>query len=101
MTDDTTTSAHTTPLSLGYGDFMRFGKLIYDRYGLNFPEKRRSDLERGIRTAFAASTCASLDEYFNLLQDPVGGATHMERLLNAITISESHFFRDTPQFDAL
>ena len=101
MTDDASLHANTTPLSLGYGDFMRFGKLIYDRYGLNFPEKRRSDLERGVRSAFAASTCASLDEYFDLLQDPIGGASHMERLLNAITISESHFFRDTPQFDAL
>lgn len=101
MSDDTHTHASLTPISLGYGDFVRFGKLIYDRFGLNFPEKRRSDLERGVRTAFAASTCASLDEYFNLLQDPIGGASYMERLLNAITISESHFFRDTPQFDAL
>lgn len=94
-------SSRTTPLAFGYSNYLRFGKLIYDRYGLNFPEKRLPDLERGVRQAFAASTCSDLDEYFELLQDPERGALHIEQLLNAITISETHFFRDAAQVDAL
>jgi hypothetical protein len=58
------TPAHTqkTVPSLGYGDYLRFSKLMHERYGLHFPDKRRTDLERGVRQAFAASTCADLNE---------------------------------------
>ncbi len=87
--------------SLGYGDYIRFGKLLLDRCGLHFSEGRRPELELGIRHAFAASTCADLDGYYDLLCDPVGGAVDLDRLLNAVTVSETHFFRDAAQFDAL
>jgi chemotaxis protein methyltransferase CheR len=86
---------------LGYGDYLRFSKLLMDRAGLFFSDSRRSELEIGIRQAFASSTCASLDEYFNLLCDNQGGAVEMDRLINAVTVSETHFFRDTAQFNAL
>jgi chemotaxis protein methyltransferase CheR len=86
---------------LGYGDYLRFGKLLMDRCGLFFSDHRRAELEQGIRQAFAASTCADLDEYHRLLQDSQAGAVEMDRLINAVTISETHFFRDTAQFDAL
>jgi chemotaxis protein methyltransferase CheR len=87
--------------SLGYGDYLRFSELLLDRYGLHFSASRRADLERGVRRAFAASTCASLDEYYHLLQDPKDGAVEIDRLINAVTINETHFFRDASQFDAL
>jgi chemotaxis protein methyltransferase CheR len=86
--------------SLGYGDYLRFSKLVQNRCGLYFPDKRRAELELGVRQAFAASTCADLDKYYRLLQDP-DGAVEMDRLINALTISETHFFRDAGQFDAL
>jgi chemotaxis protein methyltransferase CheR len=87
--------------SLKYGDYVRFSELVAERFGLNFPEKRRPDLERGVQQAFAASTCASLDEYYGLLHDEQQGAVDMERLVNVLTIGETHFFRDTTQIDAL
>jgi chemotaxis protein methyltransferase CheR len=58
-------------------------------------------LEAGVRQAFANSTCAALDEYYNLLCDPQAGVFEMDRLINAVTVSETHFFRDTAQFNAL
>ena len=63
----------TIPLSLGYGDFTRFSKLVYDNWGLSFSDSRKSDFERGVRQAFAASTCANFDEYYALLQDQQQG----------------------------
>jgi chemotaxis protein methyltransferase CheR len=87
--------------SLGYGDYLRFSKLLLDRYGLYFSANRRIDLERSVRRAFAASTCTSLDEYYHLLQDPNEGAVEIDRLVNVVTVSESHFFRDAGQLDAL
>ena len=88
-------------LALSYGDYLRFSKLAEDRFGLRFPEKRYADLEQGVRHAFAASTCSSLDEYYQLLLDSHDGGVEMDRLVNALTINETYFFRDSGQFDAL
>lgn len=86
---------------LGYGDYLRFSRLVSELYGLHFPEKRRADLERGVQQAFGASTCHDLGEYYQLLLDPHHGGVHLQRLVNALTIGESHFFRNTGHFDAL
>jgi chemotaxis protein methyltransferase CheR len=88
-------------LSLSYGDYLRFCQLMEDRFGLIFPEKRRMELEIGVRRAFAASTCADLNSYYETLSDPVNGALELERLVNNLTVGETHFFRDAGQFDAL
>ncbi len=93
------TSIKETPI-LGYTDYQRFSKLLLDRCGLYFSEKRHTELELAIRQAFAASTCTNLNEYYQLIQDP-RGAIELDRLINAVTISETHFFRDAAQFDAL
>jgi chemotaxis protein methyltransferase CheR len=87
--------------ALGDGDYIRFSQLLLDHCGLHFSERRRAELELGVRHAFAASTCADLDEYYRLLQDPRVGAMEMDRLINAVTVNETHFFRDAAQFDAL
>ncbi len=86
---------------LGYSDYLHFGKLVSDYCGLNFFEKNYTELERGVRRTFAASTCVDLNEYYRLLQDPDNGAMHLERLVNALTVCETHFFRDGALFDAL
>jgi chemotaxis protein methyltransferase CheR len=88
-------------LSLSYGDYLRFCRMMEDRFGLTFPEKRRMELEIGVRRAFAASTCADLNNYYDMLSDPVNGALELERLVNNLTVGETHFFRDAGQFDAL
>ncbi len=93
-------TTETVPL-LGYGDHLRFSALVQNRCGLHFPEKRRAEFERGVQRAFAASTCADLDEYYRLLQDPNSSVVHFERLVNALTVGETHFFRDAAQLDVL
>lgn len=87
--------------SFGYGDYMWFSKFLQDYCGLHFPVGRRADLESGVRRAFAASTCSNLNEYYHLLQDPQAGALEIDQLINAVTVSESHFFRNAGLFDAL
>ncbi len=87
--------------SIGYGDYLRFSRLVQEYAGLHFPEKRRADLEQGVREAFAASTATDLNAYYHLLLEPDQGIVHMQRLINALTIGESHFFRDKGQIDAL
>jgi len=86
---------------LGYGDYVRFSQLVHNRCGLHFSDKRRADLERGVRQAFAASTCTDVNEYYHLLQNPNSDAVHFERLVNALTASETHFFRNPGQIETL
>jgi chemotaxis protein methyltransferase CheR len=100
MADISNRTAQNIP-SLGEGDYERFSRLLLEHCGLNFSESRRAELELGVRHAFAASTCADLDEYYRLMQDPARGRMDLDRLVNATTISETHFFRDTAQFDAI
>ncbi len=83
------------------GDMLRFSKLLLDRYGLHFSSNRRTELEYGIRHAFASSACASLDEFYNLLVNAQSGSVEMDLLVNAVTVNETHFFRDAAQFNAL
>ena len=90
-----------TPQADHTADYQRFANLVHERYGLHFSATRRLELERGVCQAFAASTCANLDEYYSLLHDSQSGAIHLEQLLNALTVNESHFFRNAPQFEAL
>ena len=82
-------------------DYMRFSQLLLDQCGLYFSDNRQAELELGVRHAFAASTCTDLNDYYRLLLNPAAGAVEMDRLINAVTVSETHFFRDAAQFDAL
>jgi chemotaxis protein methyltransferase CheR len=87
--------------SLSDGDYQRFSQLMLERCGLHFPPKRRSDLELGVQRTFRDSNCADLDAYYLLLQDPRRGAAEMDRLINTLTINETHFFRNAGLNDAL
>ncbi len=94
---------------LGYGDYLRFRDLVLERTGLHFPEKKRADLEVGVLKSLAESSLAAdghrndLDAYYNLLTDRNNPAvqTEMKRLIDTLTIGETHFFRDESQFNAL
>ncbi len=94
---------------LGYGDYLRFRDLVLERTGLHFPEKKRADLEVGVLKSLAESSLVGsnhrndLDAYYSLLTDrnnPVT-QTEMKRLIDTLTIGETHFFRDESQFNAL
>jgi chemotaxis protein methyltransferase CheR len=80
---------------------MRFSRLAHTWFGLYFGDRRRSDLERGVKQAFAATTCKDLDDYYHMLQDDDRGTIARAQLVNALTVSETHFFRNEAQFDAL
>jgi chemotaxis protein methyltransferase CheR len=94
---------------IGYGDYLRFRDLVLERSGLHFPDKRRCDLEAGLLKVLAESPLVStnggydLDGYYRLLCDRNNqtGRGGLERLINKLTVGETHFFRNKAQFDAL
>ncbi len=82
-------------------DQLRFNELLLRHCGLHFTNSRKSELDHALRQAFAASTCSNLDEYYNLLSNAQTGTVELDRLINAVTVNETHFFRDEEQFNAL
>jgi chemotaxis protein methyltransferase CheR len=93
---------------VGYGDYTRFRDLVLARSGLYFPERKRTDLEIGLLKALqnAPAGIGDLDGYYRYLSQPANAGqpaaqAEMERLLNLLTVGETHFFRDSAQFDAL
>ena len=93
--------ASKSNITLSQADIQRFSDLLLQRCGLRFSENRQTELEHGIRQAFAASTCITLDEFYDLVESPQAGAMEMDLLINSVTVSETHFFRDEAQFDAI
>lgn len=94
-------TAFGSGMTLSDLDFLRFSRLLQEQCGLYFPPKRRTELELGVRHAFAGSTCKTLNDYYDLLKTPGQGIAELDRLINAVTIGESHFFRDEAQINAL
>jgi len=91
----------TDSVTLSPRNYAHFKRLLLDCCGMHFSKSRQAELAIGVQQAFAASTCANLDAYYRLLRDPKSGALEMDRLIHTVTVGETHFFRNQPQFNAL
>lgn len=93
------------PTQLGYGDYLRFRDLVLERSGLFFPEKKRQDLEAGLLKALQSTpeAISEFNTYYDFLKkaETPAAKAEMGRLINLLTIGETHFFRNEAQFDAL
>jgi chemotaxis protein methyltransferase CheR len=90
---------------LGYGDYLRFRDLVSRQSGLYFPEKKRDDLAHGLYKALQnrPQFHDNLSAYYQYLEraETSEARAELDRLINLLTIGETHFFRDRAQFDAL
>jgi chemotaxis protein methyltransferase CheR len=80
--------------------FERVRALLDREAGLVFDESRRDSLSYSLGERLGATGARSVDEYLLMLAEPTGLA-ELQSLLNAVTIQETHFFRNPPQFRAL
>ena len=85
--------------ALSEQDFNRIRELLDRTAGLVFDESRRDSLSYSMGERLTATGCADVDAYLALLRSPQGG-DEMQLLLNEVTIQETHFFRNPPQFRA-
>ena len=81
-------------------DYARVRALIRDRSGLEVQSARRSELERAVDEAFAATGARSGPELCALLAQDGHGRT-MDTIVDALAVGESHFFRGRAHFEAL
>lgn len=86
-------------------EYLRYQQFVSKHSGLQFPENRRSELEKGIMEALANAPygITTVESYFAFLSQSSSPSAQLEleRLINILTIGETHFFRNTAHFEAL
>jgi len=82
---------------LSDGEFGALRRLLRDAAGLVFDEARREPLAHSVQERLRATGTPDVSTYLALLTD----ATERQHLLDAVTIQETHFFRNPPQTRAL
>lgn len=89
-----------TTYTLSDPDYARFRDLVRSKSGLDFSEPRRPDLERGVQTALDETNSPDAQSLYRLLSDD-SSERWLNRLIARLTIGETYFFRNRPQFEAL
>jgi chemotaxis protein methyltransferase CheR len=85
-------------ITLSESDFERVRAVLADSAGLVFDECRRDSLAYSLGERLSACGMSTVDAYLGLLSS---GSDELQALLNEVTIQETHFFRNPPQFRAL
>jgi chemotaxis protein methyltransferase CheR len=88
-------------LPLPANDFGLFQELLRETSGLHFDEARAKFLELALWERLQHRGYESYREYYNLLKFHPEGRLEIRELLDLITIGETYFFRNKPQFDVL
>jgi chemotaxis protein methyltransferase CheR len=95
-------SAGAGDLTLSPADFDRYRAIVRQRAGIEIPDARKSDLEKGVRAALDVTGAGDEGALYELLAEKgPRGAAAFEAMVPAITINETHFFRNRPQMKSL
>ena len=82
-------------------DFEKFRKLINQTSGIFFDRGKRDLLRLGLSDRAEAVGAESLTEYYSFLTGRPDREIELRRLLDHLSVQETQFFRNLPQFDAL
>ena len=88
-------------LPLSKNEFELFQKLLIEESGLYFDKERSQSLRLALWERLQKRKCDSYQEYYNLLKFHPQGRLEIRELLDLITVGETYFFRNRPQFEAL
>ncbi len=86
---------------LAEAQYVRFRDLVRAKSGLALPAARRRELERAVAQALLETGASGPDALYSMLADGDRARPALETLIAAITVGETHFFRDRAQFEAL
>ncbi|MBI4199222.1 MAG: chemotaxis protein CheR, partial [Chloroflexi bacterium] len=75
--------------------------LIASRLGLDFPEARQADLQRGILRSVQGGSLSDPEAYLAWLATLPDESPEWRRLASHLTVGETYFFRDRACFEAL
>lgn len=75
--------------------------LIASRLGLDFPDGRQADLQRGLVRTQTSSHLSTPENYLAWLASLPDTSPELMRLAGYLTVGETYFFRDRALFEAL
>ena len=93
-----TIPSHSTTLTEDL--FRQLRTFIYERTGIFFADNKKYLLESRVNRRLSALAIGSFEEYYRALMNG-SGSTELALLINSITINETFFFRNEPQFAAI
>jgi len=82
-------------------DVLRLRDLVYQETGMFFPDEKRYYFESRFNKRVQALNLKSCSEYVLFLKSGKGRKDELNLLMNELTINETSFFRNKPQFSAL
>ncbi len=82
-------------------DFNLFRTLIYDTCGIDFQPDKSFLLEARLRKRMQQCNISTYIKYYQYLTRGLVGAQELIVLVDSITINETNFFRNRPQFELL
>ncbi len=82
-------------------EFALFRTLIYDEAGIALRPERRAFLASRVHNRLHARGLRSPYQYYRLLSDGAQGKDELLHFLDLLTINETSFFRNAPQFELL
>jgi chemotaxis protein methyltransferase CheR len=85
--------------SLNTEDFGRLSEFIYRRTGMVFTETKRYYVERRVHERMKATGSQSFASYFARLR--IDALSEVEQLVNAFTVNETYFYRESHQLQCL
>lgn len=80
--------------------FRRLRTYIYERTGIFFADNKKYLLESRVNRRLSALGIGSFEDYYRALMNG-SGSSELPHLINNITINETFFFRNEPQFAAI
>jgi chemotaxis protein methyltransferase CheR len=82
--------------------FKKFRDFIYEQCGISFTENKKYLLEGRVGKRLEAYNMQTFDEYYKMiLSGSAVAREEMPNLFEVVTINETYFFRNPPQFEAL
>jgi chemotaxis protein methyltransferase CheR len=78
--------------------YISFRDMLRERCGLHYPERKRGDLAHGLTQAMNSGDYADLAA---LYADAAADGPGWETIVAHLTVGETYFFRNGPQFEAL
>jgi chemotaxis protein methyltransferase CheR len=80
-------------------EFRLFSELIYNESGITLKEAKRDFLQARLQKRIQASHQGSYYRYYKFVTDRMRGRRELLDLVDSLTINETSFFRNKPQFD--
>src|SRR5437868_1088381 len=82
-------------------EFKLFRALIYDECGIDFQADKTFLLESRVRKRMEVCGIAGFSHYYKYLRVGLAGAQELIALMDLLTINETTFFRNKPQFELM